>query len=66
MHTDGDDKREFLRVDYEKHLNFKVLKTGKLTTKTDIASRNISASGLLFRTLSRCSQASYGWRWMST
>ncbi|MFH1878660.1 MAG: PilZ domain-containing protein [Candidatus Omnitrophota bacterium] len=46
----GDDKREFLRVDYETPLNFKILKESKLNTKTDITSRNISASGLLFRT----------------
>lgn len=55
MHSDGDDKREFLRVSYEKTLNFKVLKSKKLTAKSDIASRNISASGLLFRTANEAS-----------
>lgn len=55
MRADGDDKREFLRVDHEKPLNFKTLKTGKLTSRSDIASRNISASGLLFRTASEAS-----------
>lgn len=50
MNADGDDKREFLRVDYETPLNFKVLKEDKLTAKSDVQSRNISACGLLFRT----------------
>lgn len=50
MHAEGDDKREFLRVDYEKDLNFKVLKGDKLSTKNDIQSLNVSACGLLFRT----------------
>jgi hypothetical protein len=50
MHSDADDKREFLRVDHETPLNFKVMGTDKLLTKPDIESRNISASGLLFRT----------------
>lgn len=50
MHADGDDKREFLRVDYEMPLNFKVLKGDKLTSKSDVKSINVSACGLLFRT----------------
>ncbi|MBD3425922.1 MAG: hypothetical protein GF409_01670 [Candidatus Omnitrophica bacterium] len=50
MNAEGDDKREFLRVDYETPLNFKVLKEDKLTAKSDVQSRNISACGLLFRT----------------
>ena len=45
-----DDRREFLRMDYEKPLNFKVLSGEKLSTKSDVYSRNISACGLLFRT----------------
>lgn len=45
-----EEKREFLRVDYETTLNFKVLKGDRLTAKPDIFSRNVSASGLLFRT----------------
>ena len=45
-----EDKREFLRVDYETPLNFKVLSGDKLTAKSDILSRDISACGLLFRT----------------
>jgi len=52
METNNDEKREFLRVDYETDLNFKVLAGDKLTTKSDISSRNISACGLLFRTAS--------------
>ena len=50
MGEEGDDKREFLRVDYETPLNFKVLKDEKLTAKSDVSSVNISACGLLFRT----------------
>ena len=49
MHNE-EDKREFLRVDYEKELNFKVFSGEKLSKKSDIFSRNISAAGLLFRT----------------
>jgi len=51
----ADEQREFLRVDYEKLLNFKVLKGNKLLGKNDILSRNISACGLLFRTPSESS-----------
>ncbi|MDD3088793.1 MAG: hypothetical protein PHT95_02480 [Candidatus Omnitrophica bacterium] len=50
MHPEGDDKREFLRIDHEKPINFKVLKSARLISRSDVASRNISASGLLFRT----------------
>lgn len=50
-----DDRREFLRVAYDKQLNFKVLKGEKLAGKQDIYSRNISASGLLFTTSSESS-----------
>ncbi|RKY42588.1 MAG: hypothetical protein DRP85_02320 [Candidatus Makaraimicrobium thalassicum] len=50
MHTDGEEKREFLRMDYETPLNFRVLSGDKLTAKSDVFSRNISACGLLFRT----------------
>lgn len=46
----SEDKREFLRVDYETPLNFKVLSGEKFNVKSDICSRNISACGLLFRT----------------
>ena len=46
----SDEQREFLRVDYEKVLNFKVLKGNKLIGKNDVFSRNVSACGLLFRT----------------
>ena len=49
MCPEGEDKREFLRVDYETNLNFKVLKDDKLTVKPEVSTRNISASGLLFR-----------------
>ena len=50
MHAEGDEKREFLRVDYETPLNFKVMKGDKLSAKSDVFSRNVSACGLLFRT----------------
>lgn len=50
MHAEGDEKREFLRVDYETPLNFKVMKGDKLAAKSDVFSRNVSACGLLFRT----------------
>ncbi|MEA3489409.1 MAG: hypothetical protein U9R44_03580 [Candidatus Omnitrophota bacterium] len=50
MNADFEEKREFLRVDYEKPLNCKVLTGDKLAQKSDISSRNISACGLLFRT----------------
>lgn len=50
MHTDSEEKREFLRVDYETSLSFKVLGGDKFNAKSDISSRNISACGLLFRT----------------
>lgn len=51
----AEDKREFLRVDYETHLNFKVLGGDKLTSKSDIVSRDVSACGLLFRTTNESS-----------
>lgn len=52
MCPDNDDQREFLRVDYETPLNFKVLRNDKLITRSEVISRNISANGLLFRTSS--------------
>ena len=52
---EGDDKREFLRMDYETPLDFKVLSGEKLSSKKDIVSRNVSSSGLLFRTASETS-----------
>lgn len=50
MNDNFDERREFLRMDYETPLDFKILTGDKLTVKSDITSRNISASGLLFRT----------------
>ncbi len=50
MNPDHEEKRDFLRLDYEKELNFKMLSGDKLAAKSDIYSKNISASGLLFRT----------------
>ncbi|MBD3379180.1 MAG: hypothetical protein GF408_01815 [Candidatus Omnitrophica bacterium] len=50
MSENYEEKREFLRVDLEKPLNFKTLKGEKLVTRPDVLSRNISASGLLLRT----------------
>ncbi|MGB3082090.1 MAG: hypothetical protein WBB86_03765 [Candidatus Omnitrophota bacterium] len=52
MHAnlEGEERREFLRIDYEKALNFKELKGEKLSPRAEILSRNISACGILFRT----------------
>lgn len=52
MHAEheGEERREFLRIDYETSLNFKELKGEKLSSKADAFSRNISACGILFRT----------------
>ncbi|MFH1395396.1 MAG: hypothetical protein ABIH09_04485 [Candidatus Omnitrophota bacterium] len=50
-----DERREFLRVDYDTQLNFKVLKGEKFAGKSDIQARNISACGLLFNTSSESS-----------
>ncbi|MDP8258478.1 MAG: hypothetical protein P9L90_03550 [Candidatus Aadella gelida] len=51
MENNFGEKRDFLRVDHETPLNFKILTGEKLTSKTDITARNVSASGLLFRTM---------------
>lgn len=51
----NDEKREFLRIEHDAPLNFKVLSGERLITKSDIFSRNISASGLLFRTTAETS-----------
>ena len=53
--TDYEEKREFLRVDYETPLDYKVLSGDKLASKSDILCRNLSACGLLFRTSSESS-----------
>ncbi|MBF0217705.1 MAG: PilZ domain-containing protein [Candidatus Omnitrophica bacterium] len=50
MYQQDDDKREFLRVDHEKPLNFRELKANKLSNRSEVLARNVSASGLLFRT----------------
>lgn len=55
MESNGDEKREFLRVDIEKLLNFKVLSGDKLVAKSDVYSKNISGAGLLFRTTTEAS-----------
>ncbi len=55
MFSDVDEKREFLRVDYETPLNFKLLAGERFMAKADIISKNISASGLLFRTTKEAS-----------
>ncbi len=44
-----EEKREFLRVDHESTLEFKALSNEKLSGKKEVMSRNVSASGLLFR-----------------
>ena len=55
MNGEMEEKREFLRVDYETPLNFKVLKEDKLSSKSDVHARNVSACGLLFRTSTEAS-----------
>lgn len=50
MHTEGENLREFLRVDHDTPLNFKVMAGEKFAARSDVFSRNISACGLLFRT----------------
>ena len=55
MNFEGQEKREFLRVDHEAVLNLKVLGAEKLAGKPDVISRNISACGLLFRASSESS-----------
>ena len=44
-----EEKREFLRLDHESPIELKMLNAEKLSSKKEIMSRNISASGLLFR-----------------
>ena len=53
--TQTEEKREFLRIEHEIPLNFKVLRGEKLLAKADVFSRNISACGVLFRT---CNESS--------
>ena len=55
MHADLEEKREFLRVEHEAPLKFKILSGDKLAAKADVFSRNVSACGLLFRTASESS-----------
>ena len=55
MSENYEEKREFLRVDLEKPLNFKTLKGEKLIARSDILSRNVSACGLLLRTTTESS-----------
>ncbi|MBF0252610.1 MAG: PilZ domain-containing protein [Candidatus Omnitrophica bacterium] len=45
-----EEQREFLRMDHETAVDFREVKTDKLSNKSHIMTRNISASGLLFRT----------------
>jgi len=44
-----EEKREYLRIDHEAPFEFKMLSVDKLSSKKEVLSRNISASGLLFR-----------------
>ncbi len=46
----SDEQREFLRVDHESDVDFREVKTDKLSNKAHIQTRNVSAAGLLFRT----------------
>ena len=50
MNVPGEEQREFLRVDHETTLNFREVKSEKLSNKNSVLTRNVSASGLLFRT----------------
>ena len=50
MSDASQERREFLRMDYERDVKFRELRGEKLSTKTQAATRNISACGLLFRT----------------
>ncbi|MGB3114141.1 MAG: PilZ domain-containing protein [Candidatus Omnitrophota bacterium] len=47
---EGENRRQFFRVDYEAIVNLRELKGEKLSSKADITTRNISACGILFRT----------------
>ena len=55
MFSDDEEKREFLRIDHETPLNFKLLAGERFMSKLDIISQNISACGLLFRTVKESS-----------
>lgn len=48
--SDGDEKREFLRVEHETPVEMKLVRGEGLSAKKEVMSRNISASGLLIRT----------------
>jgi len=48
--VDGEEKREFLRIDHEILLNLKVLKGEKLISREEAFSKNVSACGVLFKT----------------
>lgn len=50
MNVQVDEQREFLRVEHEAPLNFKEVRSGRLLAKNALLTRNVSASGLLFRT----------------
>jgi len=50
MHAESDEHREFLRVDHEISIHYQEVRPNGLSHKTDILTRNISPSGLLFRT----------------
>ena len=52
MYADTDDRRECLRIDHEAALNYKEVKETKLSTKTEMLTMNVSATGLLIRTSS--------------
>lgn len=45
-----DERREFLRMEHTGPVKYQELKGGRLSRKSDILSKNISASGLLFTT----------------
>ena len=52
MHAEheGEDRREFFRVDHEAVVNLRELKGENLSAKADIVTKNVSACGILFRT----------------
>jgi c-di-GMP-binding flagellar brake protein YcgR len=50
MLADAENRREFLRIDHEVMIAYREVKGEALSNKSEILSRDISASGLLFRT----------------
>ncbi|MGD2278870.1 MAG: PilZ domain-containing protein [Candidatus Omnitrophota bacterium] len=47
---EGENRREFLRIEHEKIVNLKELKGERLAPKIEVLTKNVSACGILFRT----------------